>query len=99
MKEKMDLKKIAKTFNMTIIEFSSFLGYSKQALYQINNAEQGICTTRYYSALRLLKMQSDRMYEEDLKKALEAKELREQGILQMSEKVGATNVLKRSKVR
>lgn len=98
MKEKIDLKKIAKNFNMTVTDFTSFLGYTRQALYQINDGETGICTTRYYSALRLLKMESDRMYEEDLQKALEAKELREHCILQMSEKVGAINVLKRSKV-
>lgn len=69
MAQKIDLKSVAKQFRMTICGFAKFLGYSKQALYQMNDGTNGICSPRYHAALKLMKFQSDQMYEDDLKEA------------------------------
>ena len=94
MEKDIDLKEIAKGFNMNVCGLATFMGYSKQALYQIFKSEQGVFTRRLYSALKLLKLQSDNIYDEELKKAKESKERREQNIQKMSEKINAFNVLK-----
>lgn len=94
MEKEINLRQIAKDFNMNVCELATFMGYSKQALYQIFKSEQGVFTRRLYSALKLLKLQSDNIYDEELRKAKESKERREQNIQKMSEKINAFNVLK-----
>lgn len=94
MEKDINLKEVSKSFNMTVGEFALLMGYSKQALYQIFSGKQVMFTRRLYSALKLLKMQSDKIYEEDAKKIFEAKERREQYIQRMSDKVNALNVVK-----
>lgn len=95
MKKKVNLKEVAVAFGMTITKFAEFLGYSKQALYQLNDGTNGICTSRYYSALRLLKFQSDKMYEDALEKAERDKATREALIQQMCDNVSAIGVIER----
>lgn len=95
MEEKVNLKELASVFGMKVNELAEFLGYTRQALYQINDGTSGICTGRYHVALEQLKAQSDKLYESDLKKALEAKRARERMIWQMGENVGGINVVKR----
>ena len=94
MEKDIDIKEIAKGFIMNVCGLATFMGYSKQALYQIFNGEQGVFTRRLYSALKLLKMQSDKIYDEELRKAKESKERRERDILRMSDKINALNVVK-----
>ena len=94
MEKDIDLKEVAKGFKMNVCELATFMGYSKQALYQIFKSEQGVFTRRLYSALKLLKMQSDKIYEEDTRNALESKERRERDIQRMSDKINALNVVK-----
>lgn len=94
MAKKIDLKELADAFRMNISGVAKFLGYSKQALYQMNNGTSGICTRRYYSSLQLLKLQSDKLYQEDLERALEEKQTRERIIQQMCDNVSAINVIK-----
>lgn len=93
MKEIIDLREIASAFKMKVGEFASFLGYSRQALYQMNDGTNGICTDRYYASLKLLKFQSDKMYEDDLEKARRDKQERERLIKQMCDNVSAINVV------
>ena len=94
MKEKIDLREIAYAFRMKIGEFASFLGYSRQALYQMNDGTNGICTARYYASLKLMQFQSDKMYEDELQKAQRDKQERERMIQPMCDNVGAINVIK-----
>ena len=94
MEKEIDLKEVAKGFNMNVCGLATFMGYSKQALYQIFGGENAVYTRRLYSALKLLKLQSDKIYDEELRKAKESKERREQDIQRMSEKINAFNVLK-----
>lgn len=89
----MDLKEIAKKFNHTVSTFCKFLGYSRQGLYQMTDGTNGVCTPRYYAAMKLLKYESDKMYEEDLKIAEQKRLERESAISDLCEKVGAVNVL------
>ncbi len=93
---KVDLKELAAGFGMKVNELAGFLGYTRQALYQMNDGTNGICTGRYFVALEQLKRQSDMMYEADLERALEAKQTREHMIWQMGENVGGVNVVKRN---
>ena len=92
MAEKVDLKAMSMSFRMKVSELAKFLGYTRQALYQINDGTQGICTDRYHDTLKLLKFQSDQIYEDDLQKAIAAKQEREKYIQQMCNNVGAINV-------
>lgn len=94
MKEIIDLREIASAFKMKVGEFASFIGYSRQALYQMNDGTNGICTDRYYASLKLLKFQSDKMYKDDLEKAQRDKQEREKLIQQMCDNVSAINVIK-----
>lgn len=94
MKEKVDLKELAAGFDMKVGELAEFLGYSRQALYQMNDGTNGVCTGRYYAVLKLLAFQSDKLYEDDLKRALEKKQFRERMVRQMCNSVGAINVVK-----
>lgn len=93
MVQKVDLKSVAKQFGMNISAFAQFVGYSKQALYQINDGTNGICTPRYHAALKLLKFQSDQIYQEELKEVKQKKIEREKAILQLCKNVGAINVV------
>ena len=94
MKETVDLKELAAGFEMKVGELAEFLGYSKQALCQMNDGTNGVCTGRYYAALKLLVFQSDKLYEDDLKRALERKQSREKMVRRMCNSVGAINVVK-----
>lgn len=90
----MELKEVAKQFNHTINSFAQALGYSRQALYQMSEGSN-VCTPRYYAAMKLLKYESDQMYEEDLKAAEQRKLDREKSIAEMCKSVGAINVVER----
>ena len=91
----MCLKEIAKQFNHTIDSFAKALGYSRQGLYQMLDGENKICTPRYYAAMKLLKHESDKMYEKDLKAADQRRIEREETIAEMCKSVGAINVVER----
>lgn len=89
----MDLKKIAMIFNHTVTSFCELLGYSRQGLYQMTDGTNGICTPRYYASMKLLKYESDKMYEKDLEFARMKKQERENTISDMCYKAGAINVI------
>lgn len=91
----MDLKVVSKKFNHDVSSLAKLLGYSRPALYQMANGKNGVCTPRYYAAMKLLKFESDRMYEEDIKAAEQRKLDREKSIAEMCESVGAINVVER----
>ena len=99
MKGKVDLKELAAAFGMKINELADFLGYTRQALYQMNDGTNGVCTGRYRAALKTLKTESDKLYESDLEKAMELRQTRERMIQQMSENVGGINILGKSRFR
>lgn len=94
MAKKIDLKELAAMFRMKVNDLAKFMGYSRQALYQMNDGTNGICTDRYYASLKLLKFQSDKIYDADLEKALQQKQERERIIQRMCDNVSAINVLK-----
>ena len=77
------LSEMAKDFNRTVKDLASFMGYSTQALHKIIICNEGVYTRRFHSSISLLKRESDKIYKEDLKKALDAKERREQYIQRM----------------
>ena len=79
------LSEMAKDFNRTVKDLASFMGYSTQALHKIIICNEGVYTRRFHSSISLLKRESDKIYKEDLKKALDAKERREQYIQRMIE--------------
>lgn len=93
---KVELRELAAGFGMKVNELAEFLGYTRQALYQMNDGTNGVCTGRYHVALEQLKRQSDKLYEADLERALEAKQAREDMIWQMGENVGGVDVVKRN---
>ena len=99
MENKVDLKELAAAFGMKVNELADFLGYTRQALYQMNDGTNGVCTGRYHAALKLLTLQSDKLDEEDLKKAMELRKARERMIRQMGENVGGINILGKSRFR
>ncbi|MDE7478228.1 MAG: hypothetical protein K2M91_09815 [Lachnospiraceae bacterium] len=68
MAEKIDLKALAESFGMKVSGLAAFMGYTKQALYQLNDGTSGICTSRYYAALKLLQSQNEKLYEADMQK-------------------------------
>ncbi|MDE6619705.1 MAG: hypothetical protein K2K74_04280 [Lachnospiraceae bacterium] len=92
MAEKIDLKALAKLFGMNVSELARFMGYTKQALYQLNDGTSGICTERYYKALKQLQFQNEKLYEDDLQEAQLLKQERERYIQQMCRNVSAVNV-------
>lgn len=89
----MDLKVVSKKFNHDVSSLAKLLGYSRPALYQIADGTNRVCTPRYYAAMTLLKIESDRMYEEDLKAAEQRQLDREDSIAEMCKSVGAINVV------
>lgn len=89
----MDIKGIAQTFRLSISGFAKLTGYSRQALYQMADEKTAVCTPRFYSTLKLLKLQSDKLYQDDLEKAQKEKEEREKVILALCKKVSAINVI------
>ena len=88
----MELKEVAKQFNHTVNSFAQALGYSRQTLYQMGEGPN-VCTPRYYAAMKLLKYESDKMYEEDVKAAELRRVDREKSIAEMCKNVGAINVI------
>lgn len=93
MAEKIDLKALANSFGMKVSELATFMGYTKQALYQLNDGSGGICTNRYYAALKELRYRNQELYEADLQKAQARKQEREEHIRQMCRNVSAINVI------
>lgn len=93
MAKKIDLKALAESFGMKVSELAAFMGYTKQALYQLNDGTSGICTERYYAALKQLQYKNQELYEADLQKAQARKQEREKHIMQMCKNVSAINVI------
>ena len=95
MASKLSLYEVASLFRMSVSELADFIGYTRQALYLLHNGSKSICTGRYYASLKLLKFQSDKMYEDDLRKAEAERQERESYIRQMCDNVGAIGVIER----
>lgn len=95
MASKLSLSEVASLFRMSVSELADFIGYTRQALYLLHNGSKSICTGRYYASLKLLKFQSDKMYEDDLRKAEAERQERESYIRQMCDNVGAIGVIER----
>ena len=95
MAKKVELKELASAFGMKIGELSEYLGYTRQGLYSMNDGTTGICTRRYYSMLKLLKLKSDRIYEDEISLAKKRQQEREKLIQQMCDNAGAINVVER----
>lgn len=93
MAEKIDLRALADSFGMKVTELATFMGYTKQALYQLNNGTGGICTDRYYAALKELQYRNQELYDADLQQAQARKQEREKYIQKMCKNVSAINVI------
>ncbi len=93
MAEKIDLRALAGSFGMKVSELATFMGYTKQALYQLNDGTGGICTDRYYAALKELQYKNQELYEADLQQAQARKQEREKHIQQLCRNVSAINVI------
>ncbi len=93
MAEKIDLRALAGSFGMKVSELATFMGYTKQALYQLNDGTGGICTDRYYAALKELQYRNQELYEADLQQAQARKQEREKHIQQLCRNVSAINVI------
>lgn len=83
-----DLKKIAKAYGMSVNDLANAVGYSRQNLYQVLNSEHAVGTSRMYAALKLLKYESDNLYQKELKQAEENKAEREKAIIEISRTCG-----------
>ena len=93
MAEKIDLRALAGSFGMKVSELAIFMGYTKQALYQLNDGAGGICTDRYYAALKELQYKNQELYDSDLQQAQARKQEREKYIQQMCKTVSAINII------
>ena len=67
-------KELANAFDMKVLEFSRMTGYSRQAIYQMLEKSNGVCTPRLLSVIHLLEYQSKEIYEKDIKKQMKEKE-------------------------
>lgn len=92
MAQKIELKELATAFGMKVGEFADYIGYSRQGLRNMNDGTTGVCTRRYHAMLKLLKVKSDEIYQEDMNKAATNKFEREYLISKMCENVNALNV-------
>lgn len=87
-KESINLKDLANVFGMKVIDFAKMVGYSKQGLYQMLKEKNGYCKVRMKSTMELLKLKSQEMYEEDIKKAAEKENCRLYAIECLKEYLG-----------
>lgn len=81
-----DLKIIARAFDMSVTNFSKFIGYTRQALYNATNGKSS--NNRMYASMRMLKRESDLIYQADLERAESKKKDRENAITELSESCG-----------
>ena len=81
-----DLKEFAKAYGKSVGEIAKSIGYTRQYLHLVFNSDHIIGTNRMYATLRLLKSDSDRMYQEQLKQAEKQKRERESYIVELARK-------------
>lgn len=79
----MTLREIARAFNMTVAEFSKYIGYTRQALYGNN-----LNYMRVKTAIRLLYFLKQKQYEEGLKKSAERADKQEEAIREFGKMFG-----------
>jgi hypothetical protein len=86
------LKEIAKTFGMSVTEFASFTGYSKQALYQMIDGDNGVCTPRLKATIDHLKFASESLHSQDIVEARIQKNNRDKAIKELEQFIGIPEV-------
>lgn len=82
-----DLKELAKSFDMNINDFAAAMGYSRQGLY-VAIKEKRVHAVRMVSALRHMKKISDSIIENDIEKAKVKAYDREKGLKDIAELCG-----------
>lgn len=81
-------KELANAFDMKVLDFARMTGYSKQAIYQILEKSNGVCTPRLLSTIHLLEYQSKEMYQKDIDRAKESQKKREYALQCLKEYLG-----------
>ena len=82
------IKSIANTFGMSVTDFASFTGYSKQALYQALDGTNGVCTPRLRAAIDHLKFASESLHSQDIAEARIKKNNRDKAITELEQFIG-----------
>lgn len=91
-----DLNKIAEDFGMSVCELAITMGYTRQGLYSaVKKHNSG---SRMHEALCMLKTDSDRRYQIELRQVALAKECREAAIDELSTACGLISPVKRNAI-
>lgn len=83
-----DLSKIAKSFGMNVNELCEFTGYTRQALHQTLDGNNGIYGSRMHAVLKLLQYKSRDIFAEEMTAAETASREREKMIQDIAKKCG-----------
>lgn len=81
-----DLKEICRAFDMSITGFAKLIGYTRQGLYNAVNGKSS--RDRMYAAMRMLKRESDLIYQKEIEMADQKRKDRENAITELSESCG-----------
>lgn len=79
----MTVKELANAFGLTVNEFASVSGYSKQGLYNVIENEKPINNVRFNAFLNSLQLYSDAIHEQDIAQARIEKNVRDKMIKQL----------------
>lgn len=81
-----DLKEICRVFEMSITDFAKLIGYTRQGLYNAVNGKSS--HGRMYSSMKLLKRESDLIYQKEIEMADQRRKDRENAITELSQSCG-----------
>lgn len=81
-----DLKEICRAFEMSITGFAKMIGYTRQGLYNAVNGKSS--QNRMHAAMKMLKRESDLIYQKEIEMADQRRKDRENAITELSESCG-----------
>lgn len=80
------LKEVCAVFEMSITDFAKLIGYTRQGLYNAVNGKSS--RNRMHSSMKLLKRESDLIYQKEIEMADQRRKDRENAITELSESCG-----------
>jgi len=81
-----NLKKICRVFDMSITDFAKLIGYTRQGLYNAVNGKSS--RDRMHVSMKMLKRESDLIYQKEIEMADQRRKDRENAITELSESCG-----------
>lgn len=84
----MQLKDMANCFHLTVNQFCTLTGYSRQGLHQLFNGKTEANKNRMAAMLSILKFSSDSLYSQDIAEAVIQKNTRERFINEIAATCG-----------